>query len=197
MMLDYKMTSPFTLQLQNRKNCLHSGQCLIILGKWQREAYLSFTLDLLCGSYFETQQAVWKSEIIEYDVIVALSVDLCMMSLLSALKHGTLLLNDFVCCQINVKHVFHSSATKPHLIGGYSVAPRWTWAQPQSARCSSYFPWTVRSHEKFTLIKWYADMGSLCHVKRLLGCSFQLWCYAINNSTFPRLLLHKVMMKLH
>lgn len=72
-------------------------------------------------------------------------VDLCMMSLLSALKHSTMLFESF--CVLPDKYGTCFSfitvpATKPHLIGcagGYSVAPRWTWAQPQSARCSSYF----------------------------------------------------------
>lgn len=129
MLLDYKMTRPFTLQLQNRKNCLDLGQCLIILGKWQREAYLSFTLDLVCGSYFETQQAVWRSEIIEYDVTVALSAGpvlrthaWCHFSLPS--NTAQCYLNYFVHCQINMEHVFHSSQSRQRKTSSYRPC-RW------------------------------------------------------------------------
>lgn len=71
-----------------------------------------------------------------------------------------------------------------------SVAPRWTWAQPQSTHCSGYLLSTVWIHEKFTLIKWYVDVGQLCHMK-ILGCNFQQWCYAEaitahNNVSEPR-----------
>lgn len=59
MMLDYKDDKLVYIMAGEQKELFTLiGQCLIILSKWQRGVYLSSRLDLVCGSYFETQQTV-------------------------------------------------------------------------------------------------------------------------------------------